>query len=54
MSGAGMTELSGYRCVQEWIMVTISCHSFPFSEESSTDLCMQYDKIEEFGNCNKF
>ena len=51
MSGAGMTELSGYRCVQD------NGHhlmSFLGSEESSTDLCMQYDKIEEFGNCNKF
>jgi len=25
-----------------------------YREESNTDLCMQYDKIEEFGNCNKF
>jgi len=25
-----------------------------YKEESSTDLCMQFDRIEEFGNCNKF
>ena len=25
-----------------------------YKEESSTDLCMQYDRIEDFGNCNKF
>ena len=25
-----------------------------YKEESSTDLCMQYDKIAAFGNCNKF
>eukprot|EP00090_Calanus_glacialis_P012731 TRINITY_DN21351_c0_g1_i3.p1 TRINITY_DN21351_c0_g1~~TRINITY_DN21351_c0_g1_i3.p1 ORF type:complete len:197 (+),score=40.71 TRINITY_DN21351_c0_g1_i3:47-637(+) len=25
-----------------------------YKEESSTDLCMQYDRIMEFGNCNKF
>merc|ERR1711872_199360 len=25
-----------------------------YEEESSTDLCMQYDKIKAFGNCNKY
>ena len=25
-----------------------------YSEQSSTDLCMQHDRIEEFGNCNKY
>merc|ERR1711953_245540 len=25
-----------------------------YREDSSTDLCMQYDKIEAFGNCNKY
>merc|ERR1712203_59181 len=25
-----------------------------YSEDSSTSLCMQYDRIKEFGNCNKY
>merc|ERR1712008_241480 len=25
-----------------------------FSEESDTSLCMQHDRIEAFGNCNKY
>merc|ERR1712198_66746 len=25
-----------------------------YKEESSTDLCMQYDKIKAYGNCNKY
>ena len=25
-----------------------------YTEQSSTDLCMQFDRIEEFGNCNKY
>ena len=25
-----------------------------YNEESSVDLCMQYDKIAAFGNCNRF
>ena len=25
-----------------------------YREESSVDLCMQFDRIEEFGNCNKY
>merc|ERR1712241_140202 len=25
-----------------------------YKEESSTDLCMQYDKIKAFGDCNKY
>ena len=25
-----------------------------YLEQSSVDLCMQYDKIQDFGNCNKY
>ena len=25
-----------------------------YREMSSVDLCMQYDRIQDFGNCNKY